>query len=276
VGDYDVSATPASSVLHGQVAVVTGAGQGIGRALVDALVQEEVGAVVAFDRDVDALTALADTMQGPTRVVAHRGDVTVPGEIEQLVQQTEREFGRVDMFCSNAGVMTAGGAEVPDALWQRSWDVNVMAHVHAARAVLPGMVARARGVLLNVLSAASFLSAPESAPYTVTKHAALGFAEWVAINFGHQGIQVCAVCPEAVDTQMLQDSLARSGGGPSNVGSRNGVLSPRQVADAAVLAVKAEQFLATTHPHTLRHVQRKWTDIDKWIRAMSVLIEKGD
>jgi len=266
-----------SPLLDGQVAIVTGAGKGIGRALVDALVHEQVRCVVAFDRNVEGLVPLSQTSSPRTQILAYEGDVTEPGELERLVQYVEGEFGRVDIFCSNAGVMAAGGVDAADQIWRRSWEVNVMAHVHAARAVLPGMLSRSGGVLLNVLSAASFLSAPESAPYTVTKHAALGFAEWLAINFGHQGIKVCAVCPEAVDTQMLQDSLAQSAGSLRNIAGRSGVLSPNEVAAAALQSVKSERFLATTHPHTLRNVQRKWADIDKWIDSMnSLIIEKGD
>lgn len=266
----------AGSPLAGQVAVVTGAGRGIGRALVEQLVGEGVRAVVAFDRDGEALTALEEaTSATGTRVDRYVGDVREPAEIERLVRRVEDRFGRIDIFCSNAGVMTEGGVDTPDALWQRSWDVNVMAHVHAARAVLPAMVTRSSGALVHTLSAAGFLSAPDSAPYTVTKHAALGFAEWLAINFARHGITVCAVCPEAVDTKMLHDSLAHSSGSIQQIARDGGVVSPHEVAAAAIRAVKDGRFLVSTHPHTMRHAQRKWADVDSWIRAMGSLVSEG-
>jgi NAD(P)-dependent dehydrogenase (short-subunit alcohol dehydrogenase family) len=273
--DDDVAVGDSSS-LAGQVAVVTGAGQGIGRALVDQFVHEQVRAVVAFDRDADALAALGDATNGSgTTVVPYVGDVRERTELERMVRWAEGDLGRIDIFCSNAGVMTGGGVDAPDSAWQRSWEINVMAHVHAARAVLPGMLSRSAGAFVNILSAAGLLSAPESAPYTVTKHAALGFAEWLAINFGDQGITVCAVCPEAVDTQMLRDSLAQSNGSIQRISAASGVMSPDQVAVSAIESLKERKFLLTTHPRTLRNVQKKWADVDTWIRAMGSLISEG-
>lgn len=264
------------SPLARQVAVVTGAGQGIGRALVEQLVHEDVAAVVAFDRDGEALAALHAAVDGSrTRVDTRVGDVRERGRIERLVSDVEDRFGRIDVFCSNAGVMADGGVDTPDAEWQRSWEINVLAHVRAARAVLPGMVARSSGALVHTLSAAGFLSAPESAPYTVTKHAALGFAEWLAINVAHHGVTVCAVCPEAVDTKMLRDSLAQSSGSIQRIARAGGVVSPGEVAAAAIRSVKDGRFLVATHPHTVRHAQKKWADVDAWIRAMGSLVSEG-
>jgi len=257
--------------------VVTGAGQGIGRALVDQLARERLGGVVAFDRDADALADLREATQASgTRIVPYVGDVREPVELDRMVRWVEGEFGRIDVFCSNAGVMTEGGVDAPDSVWRASWEVNVLAHVHAARAVLPGMLARSSGAFVNVLSAASFLSAPESAPYTVTKHAALGFAEWLAINYAHRGIKVCAVCPEAVDTQMLRDSLAQSSGSVDTIARRGGVMSADQVAASAVASLKEGRFMVAPHPNTLRYAQKKWADVDTWISAMGSLISKGD
>jgi NAD(P)-dependent dehydrogenase (short-subunit alcohol dehydrogenase family) len=205
------------------------------------------------------------------------GDVRESSQIEGLVRRTEDQFGRIDVFCSNAGVMTEGGVDVPETVWRSSWEVNVMAHVHAARAVLPGMVSRSSGALVHTLSAAGFLSAPESAPYTVTKHAALGFAEWLAINFARHGITVSAVCPEAVDTKMLRDSLAQSSGSIERITRAGGVMSAEEVAATAVRSMKEGRFLVTPHPRTLRNAQKKWADVDQWIRAMSSFVsqEKG-
>ncbi|HVW40961.1 MAG TPA: SDR family oxidoreductase [Amycolatopsis sp.] len=263
--------------LAGKVAVVTGGGRGIGRALVDELVREQVRAVVVLDQDMSGVAPLsAASGDSHTRVVAYEGDLRAPGELENLVRNAEREFGRVDLFCSNAGVMAEGGVDVPDSAWQQSWEVNVLAHVRAARSVLPGMISRNEGMFLTMLSAAAFLTAPGAAPYTVTKHAALGFSEWLAINYAQCGIRVCAVCPEAVDTPMLESSLAGNTG-VRKIAAAGQVLSPAEVARQAVSAVKNGDFLVTTHPRTLRNAQKKWADVDKWINAMSsFLAERED
>ncbi|MEO7233751.1 MAG: SDR family oxidoreductase [Lapillicoccus sp.] len=251
---------------------MTGAAQGIGRALVDALIHERVASIVAVDLDIGALdgtSETSDTSANRTTLLAEQSDVTRPGELDRIVALAEREFGRVDIFCSNAGVMSLGGVEASDEAWQASWEVNVMAHVRAARAVVPGMLSRSSGVLLNVVSAAALLSAPESAPYTATKHAALGFSEWLAITYGHRGIQVCVVCPEAVDTRMRRDARSQRTARGHRLTEGGAVLSPQAVATAAVASVKAGQFLSTPHPHTLRRAQQKWSDVDAWITAMN-------
>jgi NAD(P)-dependent dehydrogenase (short-subunit alcohol dehydrogenase family) len=263
--------------LAGKVAVVTGGAHGIGRALVDELVREQARAVVVFDRDVSGVASPSESPRTPgTAIVACQGDVAAPDDLARMVRTAEAEFGRVDILCSNAGVMIEGGIDVPDQDWRRSWDVNVMAHVRAVRSVLPGMLARREGVVLSVLSAAAFLTAPDAAPYTVTKHAALGFAEWLAINYAHCGIRVCAVCPEAVDTQMLRESIAGGAAGVQKIAAQGQVLSPAEVASAAIQALKNGDFLVTTHPRTLRHAQRKWADVDQWIRAMNAFMTESE
>jgi NAD(P)-dependent dehydrogenase (short-subunit alcohol dehydrogenase family) len=256
--------------------VVTGGAHGIGRALVDELVREQARGVVVFDRDVSGLAPLRESSRtAGTAIVACQGDVAVPDDLARMVRVAEAEFGRVDILCSNAGVMVEGGVDVPDQDWRRSWDVNVMAHVRAVRSVLPGMLSRGEGVVLSVLSAAAFLTAPDAAPYTVTKHAALGFAEWLAINYAHCGIQVCAVCPEAVDTQMLRTSLAGGAAGVQKIAAPGQVISPAEVASSAIGALKNGDFLVTTHPRTLRHAQRKWADVDQWVGAMSAFLTES-
>jgi NAD(P)-dependent dehydrogenase (short-subunit alcohol dehydrogenase family) len=263
------------SPLAGRVAVVTGGAQGIGRALVHELAREPVRAVVVFDRDISDVTSLCEAkLPSGTHIVAYEGDVRKPDDIARLVRNTEEKFGCIDIFCSNAGVMTDGGVDVPDSAWQQSWEVNVMAHVHAARSALPGMLSRGGGVFLNILSAAGLLTAPGAAPYAVTKHAALGFSEWLAIKYKHNGIRVCAVCPEAVDTQMLHLSLADGNTGVKKIADSGEVLSPGDVASAAIRALESGDFLVATHPRTLRNVQRKWADVDKWIGAMSSFLEE--
>jgi NAD(P)-dependent dehydrogenase (short-subunit alcohol dehydrogenase family) len=263
--------------LAGKVAVVTGGAHGIGRALVDELVREQARGVVVFDRDVSGLASPRQSPRTPgTAIVACQGDVAVPDDLARMVGAAEAEFGRVDILCSNAGVMTEGGIDVPDPDWQRSWDVNVMAHVRAVRSVLPGMLSRGEGALLSVLSAAGFLTAPDAAPYTVTKHAALGFAEWLAINYAQYGIRVCAVCPEAVDTQMLQTSLAGGAAGVQKIAAQGQVLSAAEVAASAIRALKNGDFLVTPHPRTLRRAQRKWADVDQWIRGMNAFLTESE
>jgi NAD(P)-dependent dehydrogenase (short-subunit alcohol dehydrogenase family) len=263
--------------LAGKIAVVTGGAHGIGRALVDELVRERARGVVIFDRDVSGLASLCESsLTAGTAIVACQGDVAVPDDLARMVRVTEAEFGRVDILCSNAGVMIEGGIDVPDQEWRRSWDVNVMAHVRAVRSVLPGMLSRHEGVFLSVLSAAAFLTAPDAAPYTVTKHAALGFAEWLAINYAHCGIRVCAVCPEAVDTQMLRTSLAGGAAGVQKIAAQGQVLSPAEVAASAIRSLKNGDFLVTTHPRTLRHAQRKWADVDQWVGAMNAFLTESE
>ncbi|MGH3249577.1 MAG: SDR family oxidoreductase [Trebonia sp.] len=262
-----------ASPLAGKVAVVTGGAHGIGRALVDELVREQAQGVVVFDRDVSSLDC--PPAPGP-RVIACEGDAREPDDLARMVVAAEAEFGRVDILCSNAGVMAEGGVDAPDADWERSWDVNVMAHVRAARSVLPGMLSRGDGMFLSVLSAASFLTAPDAAPYTVTKHAALGFAEWLAINYAHRGIRVCAVCPEAVDTQMLRASLAGGAAGVQRIAAQGEVLSAAEVASSAIRSLKNGDFLVTPHPRTLRRAQRKWADVDRWIRAMNAFVAESE
>lgn len=275
---HQLTGRPAGDLpLAGKVAVVTGGAHGIGRALVDELVREQARGVVVFDRDVSGLPSPGDGSSAPgPRVIACEGDVRAPGDLARMVETAEAELGRLDILCSNAGVMAEGGLDVPDPDWQRSWDVNVMAHVRAVRSVLPGMLSRDGGMILSVLSAASFLTAPDAAPYTVTKHAALGFAEWLAINYAHHGIRVCAVCPEAVDTQMLRASLAGGAAGVAKIAARGQVLSPAEVAGAAIRSLKNGDFLVTPHPRTLRHAQRKWADVDQWIRAMNAFVTKSE
>src|SRR5579884_3178985 len=210
--------------LAGKVVVVTGGANGIGRALCRRFASEGAKVAVA-DLQLDAANKVAGEIGG----IAVRTDVSRESEIIQLVKQVTEKFGAVDLFCSNAGVGTAGSFDAPDADWARSWQVNVMAHVYAARAVLPGMLARQEGYLLQTVSAAGLLTQLGSAPYSVTKHAALSFAEWVSITYGDRGIKVSALCPQGVKTRMLDN--AEFGGGTF---LRENALEPEQVAEAVI------------------------------------------
>ena len=189
-------------------------------------------------------------------------DVTLGSDVARVVNDTEAEIGPIDLFCSNAGLFIPGGVDVADDRWQSIWDVNVMAHIHAARAVLPKMLSRGHGYLLQTASAAGLLSQIGSAPYSVTKHAAIGFAEWLAITYGDQGIRVSVLCPQAVRTQMT------AGVATGTVSAVDGMLEPEQVADAVVIGLADERFLILPHPKVLEYARRKTADYDCWLRGM--------
>ena len=244
--------------LADKVVVVTGGASGIGRALAQRFAAEGARGVVVGDRDAGGAMAVAEGIGGEV-AVAVATDVSVEADIVQLVRSTEERFGPIDLFCSNAGIATGGGVDAPNEAWQRIWDVNVMAHVYAARAVLPGMVARGEGYLLHTASAAGLLSQIGSAPYAVTKHAAVAFAEWLSITHGEQGIKVSCLCPQGVRTNMLGDGGALLG--PT-------AIEPEQVADAVVEGLRAETFLILPHPEVREYFRRKGDDYDRWLGGM--------
>jgi NAD(P)-dependent dehydrogenase (short-subunit alcohol dehydrogenase family) len=247
-------------LLADQVVVVTGAARGIGRALAERFAEEGARAVIIADLDADGATMVANEIGG----VAVPTNVTKESDIIRLVQHTERMFGRIDLFCSNAGIIVQGGAEVPDHDWQRTWEVNVRAHIYAARAVLPGMIARGGGYLLQTASAAGLLTQIGSAPYSVTKHAAVAFAEWLAIAHYDQGIRVSVLCPQGVRTNMLA-SAPHTGIAAL---LRETALEPKQVAEAVVKALAEERFLILPHPEVANYFERKATDYERWLRGM--------
>ena len=184
------------------------------------------------------------------------------------VQATEERFGPIDLLVSNAGIGTGGGVDAPNEAWQQIWEVNLMAHVYAARAVLPGMIARGEGYLLNTASAAGLLTNIGAAPYSVTKHAAVGLAEWLAITHGDQGIKVSCLCPQGVRTNML---LAGADDPAGAVVLAQGAIEPEDVAEAVVQGLRAESFLILPHPEVLTHFQRKAGDYDRWLGGMRKL-----
>ena len=244
--------------LAGKVVIVTGGANGIGRALCRRFAHE--GAKVAV---ADLQLESAEKVAGEIGGIAVRIDVSRESDIVQLVKQTTEKFGPVDLFCSNAGVGTAGSFDAPDADWERSWQVNLMAHVFAARAVLPAMLARGDGYLLQTVSAAGLLTQLGSAPYSVTKHAALGFAEWLAITYGDRGIKVSALCPMGVRTDMLR--RAEFAGGAFLLDS---AIEPEDVAEHVVQAISEERFLILPHPEVAQYIQRKASDYERWLRSM--------
>ena len=244
--------------LADKVVVVTGAASGIGRALAQRFAAEGARGVVVSDRDAEGAVTVA-TGIGDDRAMAVTTDVSVEADVQELVRRTEDRFGPIDLFCSNAGIATSGGVEAPNEAWQQIWDINVMAHVYAARAVLPAMLARGEGYLLNTASAAGLLSQIGSAPYAVTKHAAVAFAEWLSITHGDEGIRVSCLCPQGVRTNML-------GNGGALLGPT--AIEPEQVADAVVEGLRAETFLILPHPEVREYFRRKGDDYDRWLGGM--------
>lgn len=260
-----------------EIAVVTGGGHGIGRALCRRLANDAVKLVVA-DIDADAAARVAGEIGG----LAKELDVTDEAAVQQLVEDIESELGPIDFFFSNAGVgfgdgasgaiSKEGGMNPIDDRWSACWDVNVMAQVYAARAVIPRMLARGGGHIVNVASAAGLLSQIGDAAYSATKHAAVGFAESLAINYADDGIQVSVVCPQAVATRMIgmaDDSGATEGGFGGN--EVDGIMSADEAADSIVRQVREGRFLILTHPNVLTYMQRKTADYDRWIGGMRKL-----
>ncbi|MFJ6212670.1 SDR family oxidoreductase [Streptomyces sp. NPDC092296] len=250
--------------VRGAVVVITGAAGGIGAALARRFAAEGAAGLLLADLDVGGAEDLAGELdRHGCRAVGVGSDVSRESDVRTLVDIAEEHLGPIDLFCSNAGVGTAQGIEAADALWQGCWDVNVMAHVYAARAVLPGMLARGRGRLLNTASAAGLLTMPGDAPYSVTKHAAVAFAEWLAVTYGSRGIGVSVLCPQGVRTAMsaypgVEDVLTAFGA----------MLEPAEVAEAVVAGLADERFLILPHPEVARYEQGRAADRDAWLTGM--------
>lgn len=253
--------------LAGKNVVVTGGGSGIGRALCERFAAEGARRVTVVDLDEDGARAVAEGIDG----VARRVDVGSRDAVVGLVREVEAEAGPIDLFVSNAGIAIPGGPEVEVEAWQKIWDVNVMAHVHAAHAVLPSMRARGEGYLLNTASAAGLLSQIGSAPYAVTKHAAVAFAEWLSITYGDRGIRVSVLCPQAVRTAMTADM---ENGGVAGV---DGMIEPEELAEVTVRGLAEERFLILPHESVRTYYERKGQDIDRWLMGMRRLAARfGD
>jgi NAD(P)-dependent dehydrogenase (short-subunit alcohol dehydrogenase family) len=243
--------------IRDRVVVVTGGGGGIGSALCRRFAGDGARHVVVSDIDLKSAETVAAEIGG-TAVLS---DVTVESDVAHLVRETLTAHGRVDIYCSNAGIAFGGGPEASDEAWRRSWDVHLMAHVYAARALLPGMQQRGEGYIVGTISAAALLNHVLAAPYAVTKAAGLSFFEWMAIAYYDQGIRVSALCPQGVRTAMLAQE-----------GERNfltaGALTPEDVAGTVVEAIRDERFLILPHPEVSEFFQRKASDYDRWLRGM--------
>jgi NAD(P)-dependent dehydrogenase (short-subunit alcohol dehydrogenase family) len=270
-----------------RVAVVTGGASGIGRALCLAVADHGAAAVVVSDTDGAGAAKVAAEITGRGQpALAVTADVSSEPAVQALTARTEREFGRIDLFFSNAGIIVAGGIEVPDDAWEKIWAVNVQSHIYVARSVLPGMLARGGGYLVITASAAGLLTQLGSAPYAVTKHAAVALAEWLSITYGDQGIGVSCLCPQAVTTNLGATSMREVGGlapsppetgaVPSAAGagsvsrqaSVDGVLSPEDVAASVLAAISDARFLILPHPEVATYERRRAEDRDRWLNGM--------
>jgi len=244
--------------LKDKVAVITGAASGIGRAAALRFKKEGAAGLVLGDlsfekmKDIDGVPVKCDDSK--------------ESDIQNLVGEAEKRFGRVDVFFSNAGIFQAGDVHAPDADWERNWKIHVMAHVYAARAVVDKMIARGGGYFLVTASAAGLLNIVESATYCVTKHGAVAFAEWLAIAYGRRGLRVSCLCPQAVITGMYQRD-----GGSAGV---DGALTVEPVMDEIVKTMAAERFLVLPHPKVLDYMRVKTGDYDRWLGGMQKLFLK--
>lgn len=244
--------------LSGKHVVVTGGAGGIGAAMCRRFAAEGAGALVVADLDGPGAEAVAAEVGGLGLAV----DVADDAQVQGLVARAEEANGPIDLFCSNAGIAVVGVVDAPNEEWQRSWNINVMAHVYAARAVLPSMLERGEGYLLNTASAAGLLTQIDSASYSTTKHAAVGFAEWLAVTYGDRGIAVSVLCPQAVRTAMTADF---ENGGVAGV---DGMIEPEEVADCVIEALGEERFMILPHPTVAQYLQNKANDYDRWLAGM--------
>ncbi|NQY03518.1 MAG: SDR family oxidoreductase [Halieaceae bacterium] len=252
--------------IAGQVCVVTGGANGIGKALCERFHAEGASKVIVVDLEADNAKAVAATLDGDGYGV----DVRDEAQIKAMVEQVEADHGRIDLFCSNAGIIAGDGepwyaTSASNDVWQTMWDIHVMSHVWAARACLPGMITRGDGYFMNTASAAGLLNQVGDAAYSTTKHAAVGFAEALAITHGDDGVKVSCLCPQAVATRMIGGV---EDGGTAGV---DGVITPQDVAQAVVEGIADERFLILPHAEVQQYRERKTADYDRWIGGMRKL-----
>jgi NAD(P)-dependent dehydrogenase (short-subunit alcohol dehydrogenase family) len=254
--------------LEGKVAIVTGGAGGIGKALAWRFVEEGARGVVVADlaaADPDAVAA-----EIGERAVGFAGDVAQRETVLALIARAEEAFGPVDLFCANAGVAVGLGLESDDAVWDLAFGVNIRSHIYAAQALVPGWVQRGSGYFLTTASAAGMLTQIGSAPYAVTKHAAVAFAEWLSVTYGSSGVRASCLCPMGVNTAMLNAGVDAGDGVTAGdvVRAAGGVVEPEEVADHVVAALREERFLVLPHPEVLTFFQRKASDYDRWLAGM--------
>jgi NAD(P)-dependent dehydrogenase (short-subunit alcohol dehydrogenase family) len=248
--------------IRGKVCVVTGGASGIGAGAAERFAREGASAVVVADVNLERAQGIAAGIGDGA--VALACDVSREADVRALADETRKRFGRVDVYFSNAGILgRIGGIELEDELWNKMWQIHGMAHVWAARAVVPEMVQRGEGYFIVTASAAGLLNIVESAPYGVTKHAAVAFAEWLRIAYGRKGVRVSCLCPQSVQTDM-------TGNGTGSAGL-DGVLTAQQVAEAVVNVMREEEFLVLPHPEVAKYFQAKAQDYDRWLGGMQKL-----
>jgi NAD(P)-dependent dehydrogenase (short-subunit alcohol dehydrogenase family) len=258
--------------INGKTVVVTGGATGIGRALALAFAQGGARGVAVADLDEEGARQVAGEVGAAVpacEAFSRRVDVADEAAVQGLVDDATQRFGQVDVFCSNAGIILRKGLEASAEDWQRIWEINVMAHIHAAKAVLPQMLARGDGYFVNTVSAAGLLSQIGSAPYAVTKHAAIGFAEWLSITYGDRGIKVSCICPQGVQTRMLFGEKGERKGF-----LQEGSVTAEHVAQVTLEGVQDERFLILPHPEVLEYYRRKGQDYDRWLKGMRRLHDK--
>jgi NAD(P)-dependent dehydrogenase (short-subunit alcohol dehydrogenase family) len=247
--------------------VITGAGSGIGRALARRVAAEGPRALVLADIDLEAVEAVAKELEA----VAVRTDVGREEEIQALVERAREVGGPVDVFFSNAGVPgPVGGPEAPDGEWERAWRINVMAHVFAARALLPEMTERGDGYLVSTASAAGLLTQVGALVYSVTKHAAVAIAEWLAINYADAGVKVSCICPLGVRTAMLEEASGDSIGAAALFA--DAVIEPEEVAEAAIAGIREERFLILPHERVADYMALKGARHERWLAGMRRIV----
>ncbi len=252
--------------VEGKVVLITGGARGIGRALAERFHRQRAAGIAVVDLDGADVAQVATSIDG----LGFAADVSSEAGVRQAIATTEERLGPIDLMCSNAGVAFSDqpgwtAASQSDGQWDLAWRVNVMAHVWAVRALLPGMLERGSGYFLHTVSAAGLLNQIGDAVYSTTKHAALGFAESLAITHGEQGIGVSIVCPQAVDTSLY---AGQEHDGPAKAASADGVLTPAAVADAVIEGLADERFLILPHPRVADYIQRKSGDYERWLKGM--------
>ena len=247
--------------IENKVIVVTGGSGGIGQALARNFINENAKAVILLDINFDNFVSTNN------KLISKICDVTIEKELARIIDEINHEFGLIDIFCSNAGILSLGNEQVPIEDWNKNWNLHVMSHVFAAKKLIPEMLTRGSGYFVNTSSAAGLLSHIDSVTYSTTKHAAIGFAEWIAITYGKQGIGVSILCPQAVETAMTM-------GRENEVSALDGMMKPTQVALDVIKAIKEDAFLISPHEQVLGYFQNKANNYSRWIGGMQKLRHK--
>ncbi len=247
----------------GKNIVITGGASGIGKALAERFHKEGARSITVADLQDGSLQEVAASVDG----LAVTCDVAKESDILNLIAKAEEAYGQIDIFVSNAGLARYGWEELPNDIWNLHWDVHVMSHIYAARALADKMVAQGGGYLVNTASAAGLLSQIDSAPYAVTKHAAIAFAETMAIRYGDKGLRVSVLCPQQVRTAMTEGRL-------DQVASVDGTLEPEELADCVIETMDKEEFLILPHPQVLDYMRHKTANYDRWLGGMRKLRDR--